>query len=166
MRRLLVMCCLLVPVAGAAMAAPSPSKDRTECIDNFGGGDPDTGIPACTRLLRSAAGAERVRVLMMRAAWYSRAEKHDQIIADYREVLRLSPASSKDASEAEHFLAGAYKDKGDAATALAVITEYIGRYADDANGYQFRALLHADLRNYDRAIADIDAKIRLGKRDA
>jgi Flp pilus assembly protein TadD len=166
MRRLLVTGCLLLLAAGSAFAAPSPSKDRTECIDNFGGGDPDTGIPACTRLLRSATGAERVRVLMMRAAWYSRAEKHDQIIADYREVLRLSPAGSKDAKEAEYFLAGAYKDKGDAATALAVITEYIGRYADDANGYQFRALLHADLRNYDRAIADIDAKIRLGKRDA
>jgi tetratricopeptide (TPR) repeat protein len=166
MRRLLVTCCLLALAAGAAIAAPSPSKDRTECIDNYGGGDPETGIPACTRLLRSATGSERVRVLMMRAAWYSRAEKHDQIIADYREVLRIAPAGSKEAKESEYFLAGAHKDKGDRATALAVITEYIGRYPEDAEGYQFRALLHADMRNYDQAIADIDAKIRLGKRGA
>lgn len=145
-----------------AALGPLRKTDRRDCLESYGGGDHETAIPACTRLLASPAvkSDERVRVLVMRGIWYQASEQYDLAISDLSEAVRLN--ATKDGLIA---LAQAYEAKGDLDKAVATISDYISGYRDDVDGYHVRANLHAKRHDFDKAIADMTAKIRLGGRD-
>lgn len=153
----------------AAHAQPSPAAgpvrktDRRDCLESFGGGDHEISIPACTRLLaaRNLKEQDRLKIMTMRAAWYDRAGRIDDAIAQYIEIMKQSPTK-----EASFGLANAYQLKGNFDKAIAVMTDHIGSYRDDPDGYHTRANLYADKHEYDKAIADMTSKIRVGGRDA
>ena len=151
-------------LAQSQPASPGPvrKQDRSDCLESFGGGDSDTAIPACTRLLASPAvkNDERVKVLVMRGTWYMSASQPDPAIADFREAAQQSPTR-----DALFGLAEAYRTKGDFDKAIAAISDYVAAHRDDPEGYHIRANLHASNRDFDSAIADMTAKIRVGARD-
>jgi tetratricopeptide (TPR) repeat protein len=142
---------------------PVRKQDRSDCLESYGGGDSETAIPACTRLLASPAikNDDRVRVLIMRGTWYLSASQPDPAIADFREAAQQSPTR-----DALFGLAQAYETKGDFDKAIATISDYISAHRNDADGYHTRANLHASNHDFDKAIADMTAKIRVGKRGA
>ncbi|MGD9922599.1 MAG: caspase family protein [Pseudorhodoplanes sp.] len=146
----------------SSVAGPVRKQDRSDCLESYGGGDSDTAIPACTRLLASPAikHDERTRVLIMRGTWYLSASQADAAIADFREAAQQSPTR-----DALFGLAEAYRNKGDFDKAIAALSDYISSHRDDPDGYHNRANLHASKHEFDKAIADMTAKIRVGSRD-
>jgi tetratricopeptide (TPR) repeat protein len=92
---------------------------------------------------------------------FSSLENNDRAIADYSEAIRLDPKLA----EAYVLRVGAYRSKGDRDRASAEVREMIQRLEPrTAEEYYAHGWFFNDVKEYDRAIADLDAAIRMNPR--
>ena len=163
MIRLLLLALVAGQLAGhGALAQPNDFSDciREDHIDN--------AIAACTRAIASGRyrGRELFQLYYKRGIVLSMRREYDRAIADFAQALKINPkhvgalvnrgANLYDKARASHRL-----DKRLLGQAVADLNQAVRFAPKDANALYERGKVLEALEEYDRAIADYTAVIRL-----
>ena len=146
--------------------------DAEKC-HSAGRDDAKAGLAACNRAIASGRlkGADLVKTYADRARLlgdsFSTIFDPDRAIADYTKAIELAAATMPD------MLWSYYLDRGrlyenhkkDLARALEDYTAVIKHLPRSSLGYDYRSRVYESLKDYDRAIADMDVAINLRRED-
>ncbi len=163
-------CGLIRPAASALLLSalilaspPAFAQHRSNAVDvswcsPIGNLTSTQRVDGCSAMLaqRKVSKATRVTAYVLRGQAYSARRDYASAIADFTAAIRLDDAYAVAWRER----AGAYFASGDKPHAIADYTTSI-RLDPDPSGYLGRGIIYLDADEYDLAIADFGAMIRL-----
>ena len=105
---------------------------------------------------------DRIRLLVLQAAVYTKNKRHDMALRSLEEILRLEPGNAA----ATLLMAGTLESLGQPQASLEHLNAFIAAHPDNPDGYIARAQLEVRLNMKEAARIDYDYAIRLRPAEA